>query len=242
MISLPPGTNKYLAALTLAVAVTASTASALSINVVNYSFELNNAGGAGGVSQGVPTGWTSYNQASNGDIGSQNPNNSQFPINNPLPSPAQGNQFVYINTFENNPGGASGIYQSFGALQPNTIYTLTVAIGSRADRINTAGTISLLNGLNPTTATVLASGGGLPATQGTWQDYSISFQTGDTVDGFLTIALSTVAAGTIQAGFDNVRLDAVAVPEPELYGLAFAGLIGWIAVRRGRQSKAAGRA
>jgi PEP-CTERM motif. len=225
-------TSKHLGAIAVAAALFTGSASALSINVVNYSFELDNAGGAGGVVQSVPTGWTQYNRVGGSDIGSQNPNNSQFPINNPLASPAQGNQFAYINTFDNNPGGISGIYQSVGALQPNTIYTLTVAIGSRADRINTAGTISLINGLNPITGTILATGGGLPATQGTWEDYTISFQTGASVDGMLTIALSSVAAGTIQADFDNVRLDAVAVPEPELYGLALAGLIGVIVWRR----------
>lgn len=225
-------TTKHLGAIAVAAALLTGSASALSINVVNYSFELDNAGGAGGVVKSVPTGWTQYNRVGGDDIGSQNPNNSQFPINNPLSAPAQGNQFLYINTFPDNAGGISGIYQSVGDLQPNTIYTLTVAIGSRSDRINTAGTISLLNGLNPTTGTILATGGGLPATQGTWQDYTISFTTGDSVAGALTIVLSTVAAGTIQADFDNVRLDAVAVPEPEAYGLALAGLIAVIVWRR----------
>jgi hypothetical protein len=91
------------------------------------------------------------------------------------------------------------------ALQPNTVYTLTVAIGSRNDRANSPGMISLLNGNNNNGA-LLASGGGLSATQNTWRDYSITYVTGVSVSGNLTIALSTVGAGTIQADFDNVRL------------------------------------
>jgi hypothetical protein len=90
-------------------------------------------------------------------------------------------------------------------LQPDTTYTLTVAIGSRADRINSSGIISLLNGTD-NTGTVLATGGGFPGTQNTWQNYSITFTTGASVSGDLTVELSTVGAGTIQADFDNVRL------------------------------------
>src|ERR1035441_8172742 len=90
-----------------------------------------------------------------------------------------------------NPSVTGGIYQDVGALQPNTPYTLTVAIGSRADRINSPGIISLINGTD-NTGTVLASGGGLPATQNTWQDYSVSFTTGPSVSGDLTIALSVL--------------------------------------------------
>jgi hypothetical protein len=57
-----------------------------------------------------------------------------------------------------NPGVEGGIYQNTGPLQPNTVYTLTVAIGSRADRTNSPGIISLING-NDNSGTVLARGG-----------------------------------------------------------------------------------
>ena len=77
-----------------------------------------------------------------------------------------------------------------GALQPNSVYTLTVAIGSRADRINSPGIISLVNGTD-NTGTVLATGGGLPGTQDTWQDYTASFTTGASVSGDVTVVLSS---------------------------------------------------
>src|ERR1700744_1725787 len=91
-----------------------------------------------------------------------------------------------------------------GPLQPNSVYTLTVAIGSRADRANSPGIISLINGTD-NTGTVLATGGGLPSTQNTWQDYTTTFSTGGSVSGDLTVMLSVLGAGTIQANFDKVR-------------------------------------
>jgi len=160
-----------------------------------------------------PTSWTSFNAGGSGDYGSQDAGGVDYSVNNPLAAPADGNQYCYVNVFNGTPVG--GIYQDMGALQPNTIYTLTVAIGSRKDRINSPGIISLLNGKD-NTGTVLATGGGLPSTQDTWQDYTTSFATGGSVSGDLTIMLSALGAGTIQADFDNVRLTAVhsSVPLP----------------------------
>jgi hypothetical protein len=103
-------------------------------------------------------------------------------------------------------GVTGGIYQDTGALKPNTTYTLTVAIGSRSDRLNSAGIISLINGTDDT-GTVLATGGGLPATRNSWQDYTVTFTTGASVSGDLTVELSVAGDPTlIQADFDNVRL------------------------------------
>ena len=185
------------------------------ITVNNFSFEANVASVGGDVTS-VPTGWTAFNEAGSSDIGSENSGGTQYTVNNPLAAPADGNQYCYINMF--NPSVTGGIYQDVGALQPNTTYTLTVAIGSRADRINSPGIISLVNGADDT-GTVLASGGGLPGTQNTWQDYTVNFTTGASVSGDLTIVLSVLGNGTtIQADFDNVQLTALqrSVPEPVL--------------------------
>lgn len=219
---------------TLALALLAASmavSSAASLFVDNFSFE-DDVAPIGGTITTPPSGWLSYNQTGAADIGSQNATSAQFSANNPLATPGDGNQFLYVNTFGNNPGGISGIYQPITDLMPNMTYTLTVAIGSRADRINTAGTISLVNGFD-NTGTILATGGGLPETPNTWEDYSISFSTGADASGFLTIVLSSVAANTIQADFDNVRLEAVAVPEPSTLALiaitcgTFLTLRGW---------------
>jgi hypothetical protein len=174
------------------------------VTVTNFSFEQNVAGGAGQLSGNVPTGWTSFNKVGNTDIGSQWAGGTDYTVYSPMPAPAAGNQYCFINMF--NPSVTGGIYQDVGLLQPNEVYTLTVAIGSRHDRINSPGMISLINGLN-NTGVVLASAGGLPATQNTWQDYSVTYITGPSVSGDLTVELSVVGNGSlIQADFDNVRL------------------------------------
>jgi len=188
-----------------------------SVTVTNASFELNPASGPGGLVATVPGGWTAFNQGGADDIGSQWSGGVDYSANTPLLSPAAGYQYCYINMF--NPSVTGGIYRDVGPLQANTIYTLTVAIGSRKDRINSPGIISLLNGSN-NVGTILASGGGLPATQDAWHDYAVTFATGASVSGDLTIALSVLGnSTTIQANFDNVRLTkAPAVFNPPALG------------------------
>ena len=168
----------------------------------NLSFEYDTAL-TGSAIQSVPTSWTAFNENGWGDIGSQNAGGVDYTVYNPLAPTADGNNFLYVNMFNGNPQG--GVYQDFGPLKTNSIYTLTVAIGSRADRVNSPGIISLVNGTD-NTGTLLATGGGLPATQNTWQDYTATFTTGPSVSGDLTVVLTTLPSGTIQADFDNVRL------------------------------------
>lgn len=190
--------------------------------VNNYSFERDPIP-QGGVVQMVPTGWTAFNEAGPTDIGSQNAGGIDYTVYDPLASPADANQYCYINMF--NPGVTGGIYQDVGALQSNTLYTLTVAIGSRADRFNSPGIISLINGTD-NTGTVLATSGGLPAKQNTWQDYSASCTTGASVSGDLTIMLSVPGNGTtIQGDFDNVLLTITSLSPriPTLGALSVSG-------------------
>ncbi len=203
----PPGVpNSYSGYSEISVFGSPSTAAetALPLGTIgNPSFELNVAPIGGSVS-GAPSYWTSFNQAASGDIGSQAAGGLDYTIHGPLAAPAAGNQYCYINMFTT--GVTGGIYQDTGALKPNTTYTLTVAIGSRSDRLNSAGIISLINGTDDT-GTVLATGGGLPATRNSWQDYTVTFTTGASVSGDLTVELSVAGDPTlIQADFDNVRL------------------------------------
>jgi hypothetical protein len=161
----------------------------------------------------VPTSWTAFNQASPGDIGSENSGGSDYTVFDPLAAPADGNNYCYVNLYHNT-NALTGVYQDVGALQAYTTYTLTVAIGSRIDIQTLPGIISLLNGTD-NTGTVLASTNGVPATQNTWQDYTVSFATGASVSGDLTVELwvdptltGSVANGVnnVQGDFDNVRL------------------------------------
>jgi hypothetical protein len=177
--------------------------------VNNDSFELDAASDPGGIVSTVPTGWTAFNEAGASDIGSQYAGGTDYTVYNPMAAPAEGNQYCYVNMFNSSVTG--GIYQDVGTLQPDTTYTLTVAIGSRHDRINSPGIISLLNGTGGT-GIVLVKGGGLPGTQNTWQNYTVTFTTGASVSGDLTVELSVLGnSTTIQADFDNVRLTATPV-------------------------------
>jgi hypothetical protein len=200
------------------------------VTVNNSSFEQNVAAGPGQLVEGTPSGWTSFNQVATGDIGSQWAGGTDFTIFDPLAAPANGNQYCYINLYDN-PNASTGIYQDVGALQANTDYTLTVAIGNRADLKELPGIISLINGTNDT-GRVLASTNGVPATQNSWKDYSTGFTTGASVTGDLTIELwidPTLTGygngGSIQATFDNVKLTAtpVVVNSPTLEAAAFSG-------------------
>jgi len=176
--------------------------------IPNLSFEQDSIGG-GNIA--AFTGWHRFigtNTAvggSGGDIGSEVPTTAEYSVNNPMGAPANGNQFLFVNMF--NSAVTGGVYQVMGPMIPNHTYNLVVAIGSRADRINSPGIISLVNG-DDNTGTVLATTNGLPATQDTWQDYSVQYTTGPTVSGNLTVCLSVAGDPTlIQANFDNVRLD-----------------------------------
>lgn len=217
----------------LAGVASVSSVQAASVVVPNFSFEEDIAP-PGGVMKFVPSGWLSFNQKGGEDIGSQNALAANYPVNNPMEWPAEGNQFAYVNMFANNAEGG-GIFTDVGSLMPNTQYTLTVAIGSRADRLNSPGIISLVNGFD-NTGTLLATGGGLPETQGTWMDYSITFTTGAEVSDNLIIVLSVLGAETIQADFDNVRLEATAVPEPSTIALCLLGGLGAARMIRRRRN------
>jgi hypothetical protein len=180
------------------------------VTVSNQSFEADVAAPGAAVTS-VPTGWTAFNEGGPTDIGSENAGGTDYTIHDPLAAPADGNQFCYINMFDS--GVTGGIFQDVGGLQPNTTYNLTVAIGSRSDRINSPGIISLIKGTN-NTGVVLATGGGLPGAQNSWQNYTVSFTTGPSVSGDLTVELSVAGNGTIQADFDNVQLSTTSVPVP----------------------------
>ena len=161
--------------LSAAVLFTLSVTHASPIPVSNPSFELNAASGPGQLISTVPTRWTAFNEVGGADIGSQWAGGTDYTVITPMAAPAAGNQYCYINMF--NPSVTGGIYQDMGPLQTNAIYTLTVAIGSRADRVNSPGIISLVNGTDYT-GTVLATGGGSPLRQINTKPSAVSTRTG----------------------------------------------------------------
>lgn len=158
-------------------------------------------------------------------------------------SGGQGNQvgFVSINTATANPTIGSDLYQDVGTLQPNTTYSLTVSTRYPGVYESGAyGVLELVNGVTDTGA-VLNSMTYTPTdTAWNWNfnDVNLSYTTGSTVQGDLTLVLG---AGSSNAGdqlyFNNVRLTATAVPEPAAMGLFAIGGMGLLLVGRKRAAR-----
>ena len=177
----------------------------------------------GGFESGSLTGWTTIASGGYGSgagvINNVTNQTNQYPtFSNPLPGTALGTYYASVAGYEGY--GPEAIYQDVSAngqgnapLQPNTTYTLTVAAGvGRYDSTVNNGTIALINGTSPATGTVLATKAvstlGFTSYANNFKDLTVTFTTGSTVSGDLTIELYTnhgySATGTIK--FDNVRL------------------------------------
>jgi len=150
---------------------------------------------------------TNWFRTGNGGVGIQTFTNTLFEGTDVLPAPADGtNCFV-----ENINGHPAFCWQTIGQVQTNTHYTLTVALGQSFTGGGGAGKIALINGTSPF-HTVLAEQmvDTYLLTPGTFSDVSLSFTAGYQAGGSLTILLQGDSGA--QLFFDNVRLDAVALP------------------------------
>ncbi len=176
-----------------------------------------------GFESGDLTGWTTV---ASGGYGSGNgvTNNvlnqsAQYPtFSNPLPGTAAGTFYASVKGYDGN--SAQVLYQDISAnglgnlqLEPGTTYTLTVAIGEGAyDWAANDGTIALINGNNPATWTILQSASvstlGFTSYANNFKDLTVTFTTGSTVSGDLTIGVFTThgypSSGSVK--LDNVRL------------------------------------
>ena len=151
-------------------------------------------------------------------------------------------------------GGVDGIYQDLGALQANTNYTVTVAEseGSYGDAPTFLGSynagsstfqLDLYNGVDNSTAAVATTDtpmGNPSFGAAVFTDETVTFTTGATVSGYLTLGLSSFDTATQTSGqdfFANVRLatTSVTTPEPSSYALVLAGLGALVLVARLRR-------
>ena len=222
------------AATTVCAALLIIAGDAGAITVPNFSFESPSAGDNG---VATPNDWVV-----SGAGGVYDPLDDSYPgatgNTTPLPAPGDGFQVAWTNT------ASPGDLRTITSLLPvvtvaaNTQYTLTVALGDRATADLYPGILNidlLVNGVQE--ATTLSGGNAID--NGTFVDVTTSFTTaavGDArVGGALTIRLRHTYSGsgvTEQANFDNVRLEAVVVPEPA--GL-FALSGGTLLLRRRRR-------
>jgi hypothetical protein len=215
-----------------------------SMTVVNQGFET-----------GTLTGWSVVSSGGYGsgasvvnNVADQQEEYPNFP--NPLPGTAAGTYYAAVSGYDGHP--AEEIYQDIsangqgnGPLQPNTTYTLTVAIGEGLYSTPNPGFISLVNGTSPS-GTVLATTSLSGLFSGnyadTFKDATVTFTTGATVSGDLTIVIGT-AYGYNTASFmgvDNVRLTQQSVGQLPLVNFSIANsgfesgnLTGWSVINSG---------
>ncbi len=200
-------------------------ASAASITVQNYSFEdpallpgqarTSTVTISQALDSAIP-GWGAYVPNNNGSVGVERNGNA-----------TEGVQAAYLID------KAGEIYQDVGAISPNTTYQLTVSVVAPPSLATCPsscdGVIKLRNGTDYT-GTELAFNSFLVPTP---QDVTLTYTTGASVSGDLTIALGDRGGGQ---QYDNVRLTASPVPLPTSAWLLLSGLGALSIVGRGRKA------
>jgi hypothetical protein len=125
-------------------------------------------------------------------------------------------------------------------LLPNTIYQLSVAVGHRNTFVAPTGNESTfglyVGGDAAAGGTLLAESvvDAFPIPVGTFDDFSLTYTTGAAPPaGNLFISLSS--GGGNRGHFDNIRLDASAIPEPSTLALVLVAATGVICAARRRR-------
>jgi hypothetical protein len=213
-------------------------ASVASPVVPNFSFEdpaqspgRNNSGGNGNTT--AITGWT----ISGNGAGVFFPNGNGG-LGNPLPAPADGSQYAFLETPNNNSPTSITTTAPVGTVAANTIYTLTTAIGHRNTSIRLPDNYLielLVDGIPVASNSLLNAHTNIQASS--FMDLSASFtspSSGSLVGGAMWIRLTHATDDGLfrQGAFDNVRLTASVIPEPSTFLIwsLLAGLgvgLGW---------------
>lgn len=225
------------AALLLSLTAALPSAHATLLTVQNAGFEtLFLADNTFNVSSPGPAGWSAY--------GTINHNNRSIGVVNPIgsllyPGGAPEGRNVGVVFLMDNPGNQSqfagiesGLVQTLSAtLQTNTRYTLTVEVGNMAPDTSPNNPFAF-TGFPGYRVDLLAGGqviasdnNSLLPSEGTFltSQFSLSIGASHVLAGqFLGIRLVNLnAAPGIEVNFDNVRLDATAIPEPATVAILF---------------------
>ncbi|MFT5882071.1 MAG: hypothetical protein ACI9FG_000569 [Crocinitomicaceae bacterium] len=232
-------TTMSIAAAMGSLVLAAGSANAATIAVGNHSFELDGTGRGGSISKApwMKSGGTS--------------NNISIELMSTLGTNADAAPDA-TDTVHYTNGTADNIYQVLVAtLAANTTYTLRVDVGDRSDLNAQAGSINLGYvsaaptgdndyGLNLLSATVVNDTVPFndPAlnpgnTTDGWETWESTFTTGAAPTGLgQALRIELVTAAGVQTLWDNVRLTAVAVPEPSTTALLGLGGLALILRRR----------
>ncbi|MBN2056392.1 hypothetical protein JW905_15825, partial [bacterium] len=150
------------------------------------------------------SGWTTH--SSGGWNASMSVLSDASPWGGVLPD---GTRYAKIVSGGDTNGLLSYLYQSAGALLPNTTYTLTVAVGSN-NQFRPDGSIALINGIDQTGTVLATTSVSTPFTDwvNAWYDITVTFTTADTVSGDLLIYIGCTGCYSHPMYIDNVRLTA----------------------------------
>jgi hypothetical protein len=213
-------------ALSLAIAIDAPKARAVNLAISNPGFE-NPVLPDGGFTTNVLPGWQIYDPsglvlsdatATDSNLGAFNPKGTGAYTSDGVP---EGNNDAFIYLTQNPGSGVAGISQTLSSsLIADTKYTLSVDVGNPLDYDNFGLTgfpgyiVQLLAGGN-----VLAQdNNSFNPTEGTFATSTISYialASDPNIGNPLEIRLLNPLQGNgREVDFDNVRLDAAAVPEP----------------------------
>ncbi|MFZ4682775.1 MAG: hypothetical protein ACOYMS_09750 [Terrimicrobiaceae bacterium] len=226
--------KSWIGLITLAVVFPFAWADATPLTVANHSFEtpLVSSGTFIASDSSAPTGWSIYGSLQSGFrfFGALNPTGTTLYSGGAPDGSNVG--VVFLFTPESVEGG---LQQTLGdTLQLSTQYTLTVDVGNIANdstpphnSFNFTGfpgyRVELLAG-----GTVIASDNNtLAPSEGSFLTSEVTFTTGTShalAGQALGLRLINLNGSGIEVNFDNVRLDASAVPEPSSLGLILVGL------------------
>lgn len=230
---------RFLGALVLTPVAALSSAHAALLAIQNAGFEtLFLADNTFNVAAPGPAGWSAYGSINhnNRSIGAVNPTGSTLYPGGAPEGRNVGVVFLMDNASNQSQfaGIESGLVQTLAAtLQTNTRYTLTVEVGNMANDSTTTNSAFVFTGFPGYRVDLLAGGqviasdnNSLLPAEGTFltSQFSLSVGASHALAGqALGIRLVNLnAAPGIEVNFDDVRLDATAIPEPA----AAASLLG----------------
>jgi len=220
-------------------------ARAESLPIVNFSFEMPSAAAGTFIVSTIagPPGWSVYNTggtANNRSFGVLNPSGTQL-----FPSGAtQGSNVGVVFLLNTTNIAEAGLSQTLtSSLQLNTRYTLQVDVGNIGNDPTFPHNSFNFNGfpgyridLFAGDTLIGADNNILLPAEGTFLTSTLTFESGSSHPAAglpLGIRLVNLNGSGVEVNFDNVRLDAVPVPEPVACSLLMAAyLLNRMRVRR----------